>query len=253
MAEQKLSKGFHKIPNQLVDAFCRLKLSGNEWRIIWVIIRQTYGWRKETELISLSTFAEKTGIPERHVSSVLRSLLKKNVIRKDTGTYITGYGLQEDFSLWGAPPNPGKPEMQAEVPQESGGKVPQESGDIKDSIKDTIIKPTGIGDKYFEKFFSEYPLAIKRNEAEKEWKRLNPDPVFAKKIISSILDQKVARAEAEKKKRFWPPFPSPARWLKEERWTDHVDVYRAKEYWEGLKDDGKPPENPARVNPPVAG
>lgn len=104
----KIEDGFFRIANETAEAFSRLQLSGNQWRLLWVILRQTYGWNKKVDSISLSFFEKKTGIKRRHVSRELTGLIERNIIRKTGGkgvpktgnSLVTSYGLQKDFTKW---------------------------------------------------------------------------------------------------------------------------------------------------------
>lgn len=92
--------GYTAIANEIAEAFFTLQLSGNEWRVLWVIIRQTYGWKKKTERISISTFERKTGLKRRHIFRLLKNLIERNIITKNDTTFITTYGFQKDYSKY---------------------------------------------------------------------------------------------------------------------------------------------------------
>ena len=44
MADPQPEDGVLFIANELAEAFCRGRLSGQEWQVVWVIVRQTYGY-----------------------------------------------------------------------------------------------------------------------------------------------------------------------------------------------------------------
>ncbi len=100
MTSQKKDKGFLKIPNEIAEAFQLLHLSGNQWRLLWVIIRLTYGWNKSVDRIALSIFEERTRIERRNLKRDLDVMVERNIINKDASGYITKYGIQEDFTKW---------------------------------------------------------------------------------------------------------------------------------------------------------
>ncbi len=62
MASPQKENGHLGIANELVDAFQLLHLSGNQWRLLWTILRFTYGWNKKVDNISLTTFEKCTGL-----------------------------------------------------------------------------------------------------------------------------------------------------------------------------------------------
>lgn len=66
MAKPQTEDGYIRIANELAEAFMRLKLSDQEWRVFWVIIRFSYGWNKKKATLSLKEFSQWTGIDVRH-------------------------------------------------------------------------------------------------------------------------------------------------------------------------------------------
>lgn len=96
MANPQKEKGYLKIANELADAFCGLKLSDQEWRVLWTILRFSYGWNKKRAYLTLKQISIMTGIDIRHLSAVLKKLLDKRVIERD-GKY---YWLQKDYEKW---------------------------------------------------------------------------------------------------------------------------------------------------------
>ena len=101
MANPQLEDGYVRIANELVEkGFMRLKLSPNEWQILWVVIRKTYGWHKENDPISVGQFVGKTGMKRRHVSRNLKKLVDRNILLKNDKGYINKFGLQKDYEKW---------------------------------------------------------------------------------------------------------------------------------------------------------
>ena len=100
MLSQKKNNGFLKIPNEIADAFQLLHLSGNQWRLLWVIIRFTYGWNKPTDRISLSLFEKHTKMERRNLKRNLDVMVERNIIHKDGSGYIAEYGLHENYVNW---------------------------------------------------------------------------------------------------------------------------------------------------------
>ena len=74
------------VPNIIVDRYMKV-LSCSEFKILLIIIRQTYGWidkatgkRKVRDHITLGQFALKTGVCKRTVTSSIRRLLERGLI-----------------------------------------------------------------------------------------------------------------------------------------------------------------------------
>ena len=100
MANPQKENGFTAISNELIDAFQRLHLSGNQWKLLWTILRLTYGWNKKTDYISLTTFEKCTGLNRWNFKQYLDDLFHREIIIRDNSGYITKYGLQKDYTKW---------------------------------------------------------------------------------------------------------------------------------------------------------
>jgi phage replication O-like protein O len=100
MANPQKEYGFTAIANELVEAFQRVHLSGNQWQILWAIMRLTYGWNKKVAFISLTIFEKHTGLDRRNLKRDLDAMVKREIISKDSSNYITKYGIQKDYSKW---------------------------------------------------------------------------------------------------------------------------------------------------------
>src|SRR3990167_654040 len=101
MASPQTEDGFLKIANELVVAFSRINLSPYESRIVWCVIRKTYGWGKRMDRISLSQFAKEVGIDRKSVHRTIRGLILKNIIVvSGATTRIIKYGIQKNYELW---------------------------------------------------------------------------------------------------------------------------------------------------------
>lgn len=101
MANPQLNNGYLKIANELVEALMRINLSPYEARLLWFIIRKTYGFNKTSDRISLSQFAKATLLDRRNVHRALQSLIQREiiVISRDDRKRIS-YRVQKDYSKW---------------------------------------------------------------------------------------------------------------------------------------------------------
>lgn len=106
MANPQKEDGFTAIANEIVEKLARTDLSGSELRVILIILRQTWGWRKKEDLISISQFARKTELHIRTVKRALRELTRKNIIfKRNTSdkfipTAVRKYKFNKDFDTW---------------------------------------------------------------------------------------------------------------------------------------------------------
>ena len=102
MANPQLKNGYTKIANELLEAICRLNISGNEMRILLYIIRRTYGFNKTCEEISLSEIASAVGARSAHISRALKKLSALNLIelRSSEGVKPQTISIVKDYEEW---------------------------------------------------------------------------------------------------------------------------------------------------------
>lgn len=68
-----------QVPNQVLDVFLPT-LTGAEFKILMIIIRQTHGWRKERDRMNYSQLTQKSGLSRRVIADVIQSLIDKKLI-----------------------------------------------------------------------------------------------------------------------------------------------------------------------------
>lgn len=67
------------IPNVINDDWSKY-LKGNEFKIVFLIARKTFGFRKEWDKIAISQMAAYTGLSERTCQRIRNSLVKRGVV-----------------------------------------------------------------------------------------------------------------------------------------------------------------------------
>lgn len=75
-----LSAGFTQVANSLIEALSTTPLTGREFRIMMVIVRQTYGWSRKSGAISEGCLQRATGIDSKNCGKIRRELVKKNIL-----------------------------------------------------------------------------------------------------------------------------------------------------------------------------
>jgi len=102
MANPQTEDGFTPIANEIIEAFARIRISGQEWQVLWVIIRQTYGWQKKEDSISLSQIAKRTGLKIPNICRSMKQLLSKQIIAtiKNDSSNITTYRFIKNYERW---------------------------------------------------------------------------------------------------------------------------------------------------------
>lgn len=101
MANPQIENGHIKIANDIWDALARIRLSGQEWQVLNVILRKTYGFNKKEDRISLSQFALATGMKKPNIIRARDKLLSKQItiIKKDNAGNVS-YRFNKNFDEW---------------------------------------------------------------------------------------------------------------------------------------------------------
>ncbi len=102
MASPQLKHGYTRIANEILRAFMRLSINGTQFRLLCVILKQTYGWGKTVDRIALSQFEDFTGILNRSlISRELKKLEKRRIIEIERGQgQINFYRFNKDYEQW---------------------------------------------------------------------------------------------------------------------------------------------------------
>ncbi|MBA7604083.1 hypothetical protein ES703_11201 [subsurface metagenome] len=85
------------ITNEFIEAMSRQYLRPNESKVLWFLIRKTWGWEKDWDFIPLKQFEKGLGIAKDKASRALSSLKKRRIVAQ-LGNKT--YTIQSDTSLW---------------------------------------------------------------------------------------------------------------------------------------------------------
>lgn len=102
MANPQMEKGYTRIANELLEAICRLDISGNEMRILLYIIRRTYGFNRTYAEIPLSEISSAIGIKKGHVSRGIKKLREANIVvhKPNKGTTPQTVSINKNYDEW---------------------------------------------------------------------------------------------------------------------------------------------------------
>lgn len=106
----------------------------------------------------------------------------------------------------------------------SSGIIPKSEPTDKDKDKDTPIVPSAkskLNGEAFASFWRVYPKKKSRGQAEKAFKKINPD--------EQLLASMIAKIEQAKKSEQWQKdggqfIPYPATWLNAKGWEDEIEL-----------------------------
>lgn len=106
MASPQTEDGHTSIANELLDALIQFDLTKRQYKVLFAVIRKTYGWNKKTDDIASSQIAEMTGLDESNTRKTIRELAAMNMLEVSNGKYAQHVGLQKDYELWTGQNNP---------------------------------------------------------------------------------------------------------------------------------------------------
>lgn len=100
MASPQKENGYTPISNEILEKLAQTQISGNDRRILDVVIRKTYGFQKKQDKISLSQFVLATLLIKSVVCRGLKRLQNMNIIIKIDNNNCTIYRFNKDFDTW---------------------------------------------------------------------------------------------------------------------------------------------------------
>ena len=93
--------GFTRIANELLEAICFADLSKRQYKIMLSLIRQTYGYGKKTDDITISQLADKTGMALSHASATVKELITMQVITfSGNGQHGKILSINKHYDTW---------------------------------------------------------------------------------------------------------------------------------------------------------
>lgn len=96
----RIEGGFVRIPNDLLEVMIDSPFSASEFKIMWIVIRKTYGWNKENDLIPFSQFARFANLNLRYVKKIVSGLVRKNVLLKEKSRDGNIFRLNKSYHCW---------------------------------------------------------------------------------------------------------------------------------------------------------
>jgi len=104
--------GYVPLANELLEVLAKAVLTGHEWRLLLVVIRETWGWvegdrRRDEAEITISTFSKKTGMARSNVCRGLKRLIASDVLVTSTSdprvtskTSKKSYKINQNYAKW---------------------------------------------------------------------------------------------------------------------------------------------------------
>lgn len=81
MTDVQLENGYTKIANELLEEVAKRKFNGTQYRILFVVWRFTYGFKRKQHDLSLNFISQATGIEKARIKKDLNKLIESKVIK----------------------------------------------------------------------------------------------------------------------------------------------------------------------------
>ena len=91
------AKEFLMLPNEFIEAVYKRSFSQNETKVLWFVVRKTWGWQKLSDFIPLKQFANALDLIPPNIVRALSSLTQRQIVIKLDNKR---YAIQSDTGLW---------------------------------------------------------------------------------------------------------------------------------------------------------
>ena len=144
----ELDDGYLKLANELVDQFVKLKITATQWNILFLVMRETYGYNRKAKDLSVSYIAKAIGVSEYSTSKAVQDLIQKKILveySQPTPRASREIGINKYYLDWfspqaklGSDPKEGCPQAKlGSDPKEGWGLDPKEPCPKQRQYKDT--------------------------------------------------------------------------------------------------------------------
>ncbi|MFA5323413.1 MAG: replication protein [Smithella sp.] len=103
MASPQKENGYTAIANEIMDALIASNLSGQDFKIALLILRKTYGFNKNEDVVPLSQMSKATNMHHIRCSQVVGrlQLMKILTVTENINGLGKKYKFNKDFEQWG--------------------------------------------------------------------------------------------------------------------------------------------------------
>lgn len=100
MASPQLEDGFTQIANELMVAMVHAELPGVQTRIVLMIMRETYGYRRKLVRIGYQALSVRYRMARTLLIREMAKLVERNILIKETSRDGNSWGIQKDYTAW---------------------------------------------------------------------------------------------------------------------------------------------------------
>ena len=188
MAPQ-LENGYTRIANEILEKLAATKLNGTQFRIVLVVLRYTYGFKRKEHKFSETFLANATGIHKQQIKRELKELICQDILRvTQEATFSTPRFITFNKCYQVANPLPG---IKNDTPTGSGLDTPPGSGLDTQERKNLKKESKDIYIGEFEELWERYPNRKGKAKAQKSFVKLR------EKLSLEELTRTVARYAEE--------------------------------------------------------
>ncbi len=97
----QLEHGYTRIAQQLLEAILVYPFTGGELKLVFAVIRSTYGWGRKEAVLYIAELSNMTALTPRHTKRLLQRLARDRVLNKKAISRVrVVMGLNKHFSTW---------------------------------------------------------------------------------------------------------------------------------------------------------
>ena len=137
MTSPQLENGYTKIANEILEALATINLSSYQSRLLWVVLRKTYGFNKKYDWISNSQIIVATGLKKGHVSRTKKELIQRRIQVTSSGNKIA---FNKNYKQWRELPKKVTVTSTGTPVTNTGTKVTSRGGHKRNYTKKTSTK-----------------------------------------------------------------------------------------------------------------
>jgi phage replication O-like protein O len=108
MASPQTENGYTQLANELLEQLCKPGINGSEFRVLLLVIRKTYGFKKKSDRISLTQFQNYTGMKRAQAVETIKSLRDKRILIVVDGKFVFNKNYDEWIVGKRLPPKSGE-------------------------------------------------------------------------------------------------------------------------------------------------
>jgi len=96
--------GYTKVENKFIERIACVTLPAHATRVLWVIVRRTWGFHRPTVELSYSEISHWTGLVKQYVSKAVIFLETANILhckRPVNNRHKIAFTINENYDTWG--------------------------------------------------------------------------------------------------------------------------------------------------------